>query len=101
MGDYLRKNESVQRVREAGEGGKLGGVRDIGALGEAIDPYGGEAERVGGGEVVEGAGGDVDVAVFGGAGALEEALPVAVGGLVGAGIGGGDGQVDRDADLAQ
>src|SRR5216683_795578 len=72
----------------------------LGRRDEAVERVGEIAQvgQFGGGEIVEGARTDVDVAILGGVAAFEELLPVAEGGFVGAGFGGGDRQVDGHAD---
>ena len=85
-------------VGQALEIGELGRPRQVARLVQTVDPDRGDAELVGGRDVVEEARRHVDVALGIGAEALVERLPVPVRGLVGADLAGDDRPVERDAD---
>src|SRR5207248_695338 len=92
-------HEAFECFRQACEIRQLRGSWQRACLAEPVDPYRGEAKLLGRGDVVEQAGGDVDVPAGLGLGTLEKALPVPCRGFVGASFGGGDMQIDRHSDL--
>src|SRR5437867_8082930 len=88
-----RPAQATERVRQVAEVDQLRGPRKVARLAEPVDPDRWHAHSRGRLDVVEEAGGDVDVARALGARFREEALPVPGRGLVGAGVGRGDQEV--------
>src|SRR5260221_6168143 len=88
-----RRDEAVERVGEIAQVGQFGGAWGVALFAEAVDPDGAQAELGGGGEIVEGARTDVDVAILVGMASVEELLPVAGGGVVRAGFRGRDREI--------
>src|SRR6266545_3202529 len=92
-------DELVEQVGEAGEIRKLCRARELAALAQPVDPYGGDSELRSRGDVVEQARRHVDVPRAVGLCPSPEDVPVLVGGLVRTGIVCGDNQVRLDADV--
>ena len=94
----LTRDEIVERVREARERRERSRRPLVLRLAQPVDPDAGDAELACRLDVVEQALGDVDVVRAVGPGLLAEHLPVALGRLVRADLGGDDHSLKGDAD---